>query len=176
SDEYKIMGLAPYGDPARYRDFFAKEVVLKDDGTIKIPMLQLNATRDDRENYGATLAYLGEHLIPTRDPSGDIADAHRDVAAALQEWLDNVMQHICGTLQGSANHPRLALAGGVALKCTANGRLTKAALWDEIYVQPASGDDGTALGAALYMSAKRGTMPNRRMPAPLLGPAYDTTA
>jgi carbamoyltransferase len=176
SDEYKIMGLAPYGDPARYRDFFAREVVLREDGTIKIPMLQRNTTRDDRENYGATLAYLAEHLLPPRDPSGDITDAHRDVAAALQECLDNVMQHICGTFQRSTGQNHLALAGGVALNCTANGRLIKAGLFDEIYVQPAAGDDGTALGAALYASAKRGVIANRRMPAPLLGPAYDSSA
>ena len=176
SDEYKIMGLAPYGDPSRYRDFFAKEVVLRDDGTIKIPMLQLNTTRDDRENYGATLSYLSQNLLPTRDPAGDITDEHQDVAAALQECLDHVMQHICGSFQRAANQSRLALAGGVALNCTANGRLIKAGLFDEIYVQPAAGDDGTALGAALYASAKRGVMSNRRMPAPLLGPSHDAAA
>ncbi|HZS60919.1 MAG TPA: carbamoyltransferase N-terminal domain-containing protein, partial [Gemmatimonadaceae bacterium] len=147
SDEYKIMGLAPYGDPSRYRGFFAKEVQLRDDGTIKIPMLQLNTTRDDRENYGATLSYLAQNLLPARDPAGEISEAHQDVAAALQECLDNVMQHICGSFQKSANQSRLALAGGVALNCTANGRLIKAGLFDEIYVQPAAGDDGTALGA-----------------------------
>jgi carbamoyltransferase len=176
SDEYKIMGLAPYGDPSRYREFFAKEVVLRDDGTIKIPMLQLNTTRDDRENYGATLSYLSQHLLPTRDPAGDISDEHRDVAAALQECLDNVMQHICGSFQRASNQSRLALAGGVALNCTANGRLIKAGLFDEIYVQPAAGDDGTALGAALYASAKRGVIANKRMPAPLLGPSHDAAA
>ena len=176
SDEYKIMGLAPYGDPSRYREFFAKEVVLRDDGTIKIPMLQLNTTRDDRENYGATLSYLSQHLLPARDPAGDISDEHRDVAAALQECLDNVMQHICGSFQRASNQSRLALAGGVALNCTANGRLIKAGLFDEIYVQPAAGDDGTALGAALYASAKRGVIANKRMPAPLLGPSHDAAA
>jgi carbamoyltransferase len=62
------------------------------------------------------------------------------------------------------------------LNCTANGRLIKAGLFDEIYVQPAAGDDGTALGAALYASAKRGAIANTRMPAPLLGPAYDANA
>jgi carbamoyltransferase len=121
------------------------------------------------------LSYLAARLLPARDPAGEISEVHEDVAAALQECLDNVMQHICGSFQKSSNQSRLALAGGVALNCTANSRPIKAGLFDEIYVQPA-GDDGTALGAALYASAKRGAIANKRMPAPLLGPAHDTAA
>jgi carbamoyltransferase len=94
------------------------------------------------------------------------------VAAALQECLDRVMLHICrhfGLVTGSR---KLALAGGVALNCTANGRLLKAGLFDEIHVQPAAGDDGSALGAALLRAAQAGEMPNARFPTPFLGPAY----
>ena len=68
SDEYKIMGLAPYGDPARFRKFFEEAVELCPDGSIRIPMLKLNRTREERENYTATRAYLDEHLIPRRAP------------------------------------------------------------------------------------------------------------
>ena len=68
SDEYKIMGLAPYGDPARFRAFFREAVELRDDGSIRIPILRLNQTREERENYTATRAYLDEHLIPRRAP------------------------------------------------------------------------------------------------------------
>jgi len=176
SDEYKIMGLAPYGDPTRFRDFFAKEIKLRDDGSIRIPLLRLNKTRDERENYLATRDYLNRNLIPARPPSAEITAEHRDLAAALQECLNAVLLHICGAFARTTGNQHLALAGGVALNCTANGHLLRSGLFDDIYVQPASGDDGTALGAALFLSAENGPVPNRRMHVPLLGPAYDDQA
>jgi carbamoyltransferase len=176
SDEYKIMGLAPYGNPARFRDFFAREVILRDDGSIRIPMLRLNKTRDERENYLATRDYLRRNLLPARAPAAEITDEHRDLAAALQECLNQVLLHICGSFGRSTGLTNLAMAGGVALNCTANGHLLRSGLFDDIFVQPASGDDGTALGAALYLSAENGGVANRRMAVPLLGPAYDDAA
>jgi carbamoyltransferase len=173
SDEYKIMGLAPYGDPARFQEFFEREVVLRDDGSIRIPMLRLNKTRDERENYLATRDYLNRNLIPARTPNGEIADGHRDIAAALQACLNRALLHICGSFGKSTGHERLAQAGGVALNCTANGHLLRSGLFKDIYIQPAAGDDGSALGAALYYSAQNETTPNARMAVPLLGPAYD---
>ena len=172
SDEYKIMGLAPYGDPRRFRAFFDDAVQLCPDGSIRIPMLMQNRTRDERENYTATRQYLRRGLIPARRPEDEITSDHRDVAAALQECLDSVMLHICGFWGGATGSRRLALAGGVALNCTANGRLLKSGLFDEIYVQPAAGDDGAALGAALFRSAQAGEVRNVRMPTPFLGPEY----
>jgi carbamoyltransferase len=170
SDEYKIMGLAPYGDPSRYRPFFEEAVELLDDGTIKIPVLRLDDTREDRETYGATRRYLEERLIPSRAPDADITDDHCDVAAALQECLDNVMLHICGHFGRKTGLRRLAMAGGVALNCTANGRLLQSGIFDEIYVQPAAGDDGSALGAALWRASQNGGVRNVRLPVPFLGP------
>ncbi|HEX3117921.1 MAG TPA: carbamoyltransferase N-terminal domain-containing protein, partial [Candidatus Acidoferrum sp.] len=171
SDEYKIMGLAPYGDPSRYRHFFEQAVELLPNGTIKIPILRLNEARDDRENYGATRRYLEEHLIPKRIPDSDITDDHRDIAAALQECLDKVMLHICGHFGKTTGLRKLAMAGGVALNCTANGRLLQSGTFDDIYVQPAAGDDGTALGAALWRGSRNGGVRNYRFPVPFFGPA-----
>jgi carbamoyltransferase len=170
SDEYKIMGLAPYGDPARYRHFFEQAVELRDDGTIKIPILRMNNERLDRETYGATRRYLEEHLIPHRIPDGDTSDDHRDVAASLQECLDKVMLHICGHFGRKTGLRKLAMAGGVALNCTANGRLLQSGIFDDIYVQPAAGDDGSALGAALWRGSLNGGVKNVRFPVPFLGP------
>jgi carbamoyltransferase len=170
SDEYKIMGLAPYGNPARYRHFFEQAVELLDDGTIKIPILHINNDRHDRETYGATRRYFEEHLIPARVPEGETTDDHRDVAAALQECLDKVMLHICGHFGRQTGLRRLAMAGGVALNCTANGRLLQSGTFDDIYVQPAAGDDGSALGAALWRGAQNGGVRNVRFPVPFLGP------
>ena len=172
SDEYKIMGLAPYGDPARFRDFFRQTVELLDDGTIHIPILRLNRSREDRENYRATRAYLDKQLIPRRQPGEEITTDHQDVAAALQECLNQSVLHICGYFGVQTKLRRVALAGGVALNCTANGRLIDSGLFDEVYVQPVAGDDGTALGAALYRASLSGEIANRRMPVPLLGPSY----
>lgn len=174
SDEYKIMGLAPYGDPERYGPFFRKLVQLQDDGTIRIPILGLNRTRDERENYTVTRRYLEEHLIPARPPDGSLTDQHRDVASALQDCLERVVHHICGHSRTATGLRRLALAGGVALNCTANGKLIRSGLFDEVYIQPVAGDDGVAYGAAIYRASLRGEVVNARFPVPLNGPSYST--
>jgi len=173
SDEYKIMGLAPYGDPTRFRRFFEEAVEMRPDGTIRIPILKLNHSREQRENYLATRCYLDEHLIARRTPEAEIAQDHKDVAAALQECLDRIVLHVCGHFGKETGLRHIALAGGVALNCTANGRLIDSGIFDEVYIQPAAGDDGTAVGAALYRAGLSKEVRNLRMAVPLLGPAYD---
>ena len=123
SDEYKIMGLAPYGDPARFRAFFEQAVELKDDGSIRIPLLKLNKTREERETYSASRAYLDENLIPRRAPEQSVNSTHEDVAAALQECLERVVLHVCEHFGRETGLRHIALAGGVSLNCTANGKL-----------------------------------------------------
>ncbi|MGH9676035.1 MAG: carbamoyltransferase N-terminal domain-containing protein, partial [Candidatus Acidiferrum sp.] len=176
SDEYKIMGLAPYGNPEKYRAFFDQAVELRPDGSIRIPILRLNKTRDERENYVKTRQHFSEHLIKERRPDDDINDDHRDVAASLQACLDRAMEHLCGHFAKKTGSRRLALAGGVALNCTANGKLMQSGLFDEIYIQPAAGDDGTALGAALHRASLAGEVINKRMSVPFLGPAHSQQA
>jgi carbamoyltransferase len=172
SDEYKIMGLAPYGRPERFRSFFDQVVESQADGTIRIPILSLNRTRDERENYSATRKFLEQQLIPARLPEQEITDNHRDVAAALQECLERVVMHICCHARQLTGLRRVALAGGVALNCTANGKLIRSGLFDDVYIQPVAGDDGVAMGAALYRASLAGEVENARFPVPLLGPAY----
>jgi carbamoyltransferase len=174
SDEYKIMGLAPYGDPDRFRPIFEEMVELLPDGRFRIPPLRLNRTRAERENYTATRRFLTERLLPPRRPEAEITDDHRDLAAALQQCLDRTLMHVCGRFGASTSARRLALAGGVALNCTANGRLLKSGIFDDIYIQPAAGDDGAALGAALHRAALAGDIHNVRMPVPFLGPSHST--
>jgi len=101
---------------------------------------------------------------------------HRDVAAGLQACLDRAMLHLCGRFAETTGLRRLALAGGVALNCTANGKLLCSGTFDDIYVQPAAGDDGTALGAALWRAAELGEARNERFPVPFLGPGYGAEA
>ena len=172
SDEYKIMGLAPYGDPSRFRPFFEQAVELCDDGSIRIPILKQNRTREERESYLATRAWLDQHLIPRRLRNHSLNSNHEDVAAALQECLERVVMHVCEHFGKETGLRRIALAGGVALNCTANGKLVRSGLFDEVYVQPVAGDDGVALGAALYRTSLVQEIPNHRFPAPLFGPRY----
>ncbi|MEO5656390.1 MAG: carbamoyltransferase C-terminal domain-containing protein, partial [Nitrospiria bacterium] len=171
ADEYKIMGLAPYGDPERFRAFFDEAVQCHVDGSFSIPLLKINRSRDEREHHLATRRYLAEHLVPARRPDEPITQVHCDAAASLQACLDRTMRHLCGRFAERTGLRRLAMAGGVALNCTANGVLLRSGLFDGLYVQPAAGDDGAALGAALYRASQRGPVPNRRMPVPFLGPA-----
>jgi len=173
SDEYKIMGLAPYGDSERFHDFFEKAVELRPDGTLRIPILRLNKSRAERENYLATRHHLEEHLIAARQPDAEITQDHKDVAAALQECLDRTVLHVCGHFGKQTGMRRIALAGGVALNCTANGKLIDSGIFEEVYIQPAAGDDGTALGAALFRASLCEEILNERMPVPLLGPSYN---
>jgi carbamoyltransferase len=174
ADEYKIMGLAPYGDSERYRSFFNDAVQLRPDGSFTVPPLRLNKTREERENHTKTRQHLTMNLIKERLPDEDITNAHRDVAASLQACLDRTLEHICGHFGRKTGLRRLAMAGGVALNCTANGKLMRSGIFDEIYIQPAAGDDGVALGAALHRAANAGEVHNRRMSVPFLGPAYST--
>jgi carbamoyltransferase len=172
SDEYKIMGLAPYGAPSRFRDFFSNSVLLGEGGSFSIPPLQLNKTPAEQESYLATRRWLADNLVRERQPDEEIAPIYEDVAAALQECLDKTLLHLCGHFARKTGLRRLAMAGGVALNCTANGKLLESGLFDEIYVQPAAGDDGSALGAALFRASRKGAVNNIRMPVPFLGPAY----
>src|SRR5262249_9738119 len=150
--------------PGRYREFFRRNVEFRSNGSICIPALGMNRTREERDNYAATRRFLAQQLGPRRKSDEEIGACHRDLAAALQEWLDTAMLHICGHFQRQTGIRRLALAGGVALNCTTNGKLMQSGLFDEIYVQPASGDDGTALGAALHWAASHEGVGNRRLP------------
>jgi len=170
-DEYKIMGLAPYGDPGRFRAFFQKAVELQPNGSIHIPALMLNRADADHENYRTVRNSLDAELGTRRGKDEEITDGHRDLAAALQECLERVMLHICRHFQKERSLRRLALAGGVALNCTANGALVRSGLFEDIYIQPAAGDDGTALGAALYRASLRNEVRNVRLPVPFFGPA-----
>jgi carbamoyltransferase len=176
SDEYKIMGLAPYGDPERFRSFFDDAVVLKQDGGWAIPPLKLGGTHRERESYLPTRRHLAERLIAPREPDTEIASEHRDVAAGLQSCLDRAILHIGSHFGKRLGLRRLALAGGVALNTTANGRLLASGAFDEIYVQPAASDDGSALGAALYRASCGGHVSNRRSPVPFYGPAHPVAA
>lgn len=134
-DEYKVMGLAPYGDPARYRDLFAGLYELRPDGDY---LLKADLP-DDLRAAG----------LP-RKQNDPLTQAHKDLAAALQEALERIVFHVLEHFQKTTGKQRLCLAGGVAHNCTLNGKLLYSGMFKEIFVQPASHDAGLAIGAALH--------------------------
>ncbi|HWW02753.1 MAG TPA: MupA/Atu3671 family FMN-dependent luciferase-like monooxygenase [Candidatus Acidoferrum sp.] len=173
SDEYKVMGLAPYGNPGRFYDRMMQWVKLKDDGTYAIPLFARNSTLRERETHAGVLRYLAEQLGPAREPEAEVIQFHQDIAAALQAVLQTCQLHVLKHFQVSTGQRNLCLAGGVALNCSANGAIQRSGLFNRVFVQPAAGDDGTAVGAALYAQKlyDPGFKPHK-MTVPLWGPEF----
>ncbi|TDC25574.1 carbamoyltransferase [Streptomyces sp. 8K308] len=173
-DEYKVMGLAPYGDPRRYFDEVMELIRLGPDGTFTVPALGENRGWREHETLAGTLRELTRRFGPPRAPGAAVEERHRDVAAALQAGLEAAMLHVLRHFREVTGQRRLCLAGGVALNCTLNGLTARSGWFDDIFVQPAAGDDGSSLGAALYVQAQQaGVVPEARMGAPYWGPGYD---
>jgi carbamoyltransferase len=173
-DEYKVMGLAPYGDARRYFGQLMQLVHLKNDGGLAIPILHENHSLEEKETYGGTLRLLAERFGPQREPEAEIKACHRDIAAALQAVLQKSLMHVLRHHKRETGLRNLCMAGGVALNCTANGVVKRSRMFQQVFVQPAAGDDGTALGAALYVHHQRcSDSHTSRMGLPLWGPEYD---
>jgi len=134
-DEYKVMGLAPYGDPTRLRSLFAKFYTLRSNGDYDLHKERLFSLFD---------------IVQPRRRGEPITQTHKDIAAALQESLEEIVFHVVSHYRDATKQRNLCLAGGVAHNCTLNGRLLRSGLFEKVFVQPASHDAGAALGAALY--------------------------
>lgn len=178
--EYKVMGLASYGTPRHAETILKNLLTLLDDGSFHLNMNFLDFTK------GVTMTNKRFHALfgqPPRKPGSDINKEHQDIAASIQKVTEEALVKIAAharTITGSRN---LCMAGGVALNCSANTVLAQTGLFDSIWVQPAAGDAGGAVGAALgyYHQALPGT--RRRvqagtdlMGASLLGPMYADTS
>ncbi|MDH3889831.1 MAG: carbamoyltransferase [candidate division Zixibacteria bacterium] len=151
SAEYKVMGLAPYGRP-RFAEVIENELVtIHDDGSIHLNMDYFAF------HYGSTMtgrkleALFGQ---PRRTPESALAPFHNDVAASIQAVLEKIVLRMARHVRKETGCEHLCMSGGVALNCKANGLLLKERIFDKIYVQPASGDSGGAIGAALYAHYK----------------------
>ena len=172
-DEYKVMGLAPYGNARRHYNKIMDLIHLQKDGTYTIPILFQNPTEEDKETYNGTVQALTELLGPPREPEAEITQEHMDIAAALQAALQACLLHTLRFFKKETGQTNLCLAGGVALNCTANGVIKRSRLFNRMCVQPASGDDGTSLGAALYVQHLHDPPAERpTMALPLWGPEY----
>ncbi len=174
-DEYKVMGLAPYGNSSRYLKEVMPLVHLNNNGAFSIPVLSHNVTLEEKETYSGALKILIELFGKAREPDSEITQKHKDIAAALQKTLQNTLMHILKYYKQKTKQTNLCMAGGVALNCTANSFIRKSQLFKNIFIQPAAGDDGTALGAALYVARQHEPgLVFKKMRMPFLGPQFNS--
>jgi carbamoyltransferase len=179
SGEYKVMGLAPYGEPKYVRTILDKLIDLRPDGTFRL--------NQDYFNYCTGLTMTNERFdalfgAAPRRPEQPLTPFHVDIAASVQAVTEEAMLRLARSIRVETGMDRLCLAGGVALNCVANGKIQAAGIYRDIWIQPAAGDAGGAIGAALtayylHHKAERVIGTNRLdgMQGSYLGPAYDQT-
>ena len=175
SGEYKVMGLAPYGEP-KYVDQMLKTIHVKDDGSFELDMSYFNY------EVGLTMTSEKLHILfggAPRTPESPLTQKEMDIAASLQEVTEMIMMKIAAHVAKETGMKNLCLAGGVALNCVANGKLLREGPFKEIWIQPAAGDAGGALGAALsawheYLGNPRiVTLGKDSMRGAYLGPEFE---
>jgi carbamoyltransferase len=176
SGEYKLMGLAPYGRPV-YADLITRHLIdVKDDGSFWMDMQYFNYCE------GLTMTSPAFHDLfggPPRKPESQIEQRHMNLAASIQAVTEDVILRMGQTVHRETGMKHLVLAGGVALNCVANGRLLREGPFDDIWIQPAAGDAGGALGGALFawhqlLDKPRVTTGADRQKGSLLGPRFTT--
>jgi carbamoyltransferase len=168
-DEYKVMGLASFGDPRRHREFFRSAIRLGPNGSVEIPSLALNRGFADGLFFTASAAALERGL--GIDGRSCAHQERADISAALQQRFTEALFHICGHYQTQTKAANLVLSGGCAENCAAIGELRASNMFEHIHVAYASGDEGTAFGAAAACVFAQGAP--LRMPGvmPFFGPA-----
>lgn len=147
SGEYKVMGLAPYGEPRFVQTILDKVMDLKEDGSFRLDMKFFNYCQ------GLTMTSRKFHDLfggPPRKPESDLTQRDMDLAASVQAVAEEVILRTGRHVRKETGEKNLVLAGGVALNCVANGKLLKEKVFDNIWIQPAAGDAGGSLGAALF--------------------------
>jgi carbamoyltransferase len=166
SDEWKVMGLAPYGQPGIDLSPF----ITPDDAPYRVHTRRLVGD-------GAGFSHLASLLGAPREPESDISDRHKNIAFAVQDACEAAMMSVVKMALEKTGSKNLCLAGGVALNSKANGKIVASGAVDQIFVQPAASDDGVALGAALapYLDGN-GRLPNKPMRHGYWGPSFDDDA
>ena len=175
SAEYKVMGLAPYGQPKFKNKIYDELIDVKEDGSFRLNM--------DYFNYATGLTMTNEKFSklfgkPVRDPEKEqLTQFHMDIASSIQTVIEEIVLKITNSLSKSMKSKNLCLAGGVALNCVANGKILKNGLYKNIWIQPAAGDAGGALGAAIgfwHQELKNKRIVNKKdnMKGSYLGPNF----
>lgn len=177
SGEYKLMGLAPYGKP-RYVDLIKRHLIdIKPDSTFRLDLRYFKFHRGFRMTSRKFHALFGR---PPRKRETELSQVHMDLAASIQAVTEEVVLKLAKSLHEETGASRLCLAGGVALNCVANGRLLREGPFEEMWIQPASGDAGSALGAALVgyhhqFEQPRTPEPGDAMAGTYLGPSFSNS-
>ena len=175
SGEYKLMGLAPYGNPI-YQDKISQIIDVKDDGTFRLDQSFFN--------YATGLTMTSKKFdklfgCERRDPEkNELTQFHMDIASSIQKVTEDIMIKLAKSIRKEYNIKNLCLAGGVALNCVANGKILEEKIFDKIWIQPAAGDAGGSLGAALALwhieqNQTRTVNTNDNMKGSYLGPEFD---
>ncbi|MDQ1741139.1 MAG: carbamoyltransferase [Pseudonocardiales bacterium] len=179
SGEYKVMGLAPYGTP-RYAQLIRERLIdIKPDGSFRLDLRYFEYLRG-QVMTGAAFEKLFDG--PRRVSEGPLTQREFDLAASVQKVTEEVVLRLARTARERTGESTLCLAGGVALNCVANGKVIDAGIFDEVWIQPAAGDAGGALGAAMAVALEHGAQrPHIRtgqdsMSGSLLGPEFDDDA
>lgn len=146
SGEYKVMGLAPYGEPRFAKLMLETLVDLKEDGSFQLDQSYFNYGVGLTMTNAKFAALFGE---PVRGPEQLLTQFHMDMAASIQAVTEEIVLRLARSIRAETGQKNLCLAGGVALNCVANGKLLREGLFDGLWIQPAAGDAGGALGAAL---------------------------
>ena len=176
SGEYKLMGLAPYGEPI-YADLIRDHLIdIKADGSFRLDMSYFNYCQ------GLTMTSEKFHKLfgmPPRQAEGEMGQKYMDLAASIQVVTEEVMLKVVEFAHQVTNQEKLCLAGGVALNCVGNGRILREGPFSDMWIQPASGDAGGALGVAQFiwhqlLENKRNVSRPDMQRGSLLGPAYET--
>lgn len=178
SGEYKLMGLAPYGEPV-YVDLILDNLLdLKEDGTFRLNM--------DYFGYATGLTMTNNRFAKlfgqaAREPEAELTQREMDIARSIQVVTEEIVLRLARTVHQETGLDNLCLAGGVALNCVANGRLLREGPFKSIWIQPAAGDAGGAIGAALsayheYEGQSRKVQAGDAMKGAYLGPSYDARA
>ncbi|HUT04034.1 MAG TPA: carbamoyltransferase C-terminal domain-containing protein [bacterium] len=166
--EGKVMGLAAHGEPG-YRRQVGELIRLNDDGSFALDMRYFQFDRSTR----MVSPRLEKLIFPRRRPDEPIEQRHKDLAATAQQVLEEALISIVTNLRRRSGQKNLCIAGGVGLNTVANGRILENGGFDDIFIQPAAGDSGCSLGAALYASCKLLGRPRPRpMVSDRLGPAF----
>jgi carbamoyltransferase len=175
SGEYKVMGLAPYGQPV-YKELILRHLIdLKDDGSFRMDMRYFNYCQ------GLTMTSAKFHRLfggPPRKPEAKLTQRDMDLAASIQSVTEEIMLRMVRHVHRQTRAQNLVMAGGVALNCVANGRILREGPFEQIWIQPAAGDAGGALGVALFtwfqlLGQPRKPSPSDSQRGSLLGPAFD---
>ncbi|KGG00857.1 Carbamoyltransferase [Prochlorococcus marinus str. MIT 9311] len=171
SGEYKLMGLAPYGSPKYVEKIESKLIDIKEDGTFKLDLSYFKFHRGFRMTSSKFHKLFGAKPRKSED---EILQFHMDLAASIQKVTENIVTKLANTLRKETGQKNICLSGGVALNCVANGKLLDQKIFDDIWIQPASGDAGSSLGCSLlcwhqYMNKKRIVNPNDSMKGTYLG-------